>query len=144
AKGTKVNVPILPESKDDEYAFILERVMLPLISHFKPRAFVISAGFDAHLGEGMGYLNLSPSLYRHIGILLRELIRSEGARVVVVLEGGYSSGLRKGLPSFIKGLTAGGDELIRGSLEEGSRQYEVLRRLKALIEDSLRGLTLDL
>ncbi|MCS7103357.1 MAG: histone deacetylase family protein, partial [Candidatus Korarchaeum sp.] len=82
ARGTKVNVPIFPESKDEEYAFILERVMLPLVSYFKPRALVISAGFDAHLGEGMGYLNLSSNLYQHIGSFLRELSEAEGMKVV--------------------------------------------------------------
>lgn len=142
ARGTKVNIPIFPESGEREYAFILERVVVPLVSYFKPRALVVSAGFDAHSGEGMGYLNLGSSLYQHIGAFLRGLSESEGAGVVVVLEGGYSSGLRVGLPSFIKGLKAGG-ERIEGHLEEESRQYNVLRKLGGLLEGSLRGLTLD-
>ena len=144
ARGTKVNVPIFPESGDMEYAFILERLILPLVSYFKPRALVISAGFDAHQGEGMGYLELSSRLYQHMGSFLRELSVSEGMKVIVVLEGGYSSGLRMGLPSFIKGLVDGGEGLIRGHLKEGSRQREILRRLEALLEDNLMGLKIDL
>ncbi|RDD53560.1 MAG: histone deacetylase family protein [Candidatus Korarchaeota archaeon NZ13-K] len=142
AAGTKVNVPLLPESGDEEYAFILGRVLPPLISHFRPRALIVSAGFDAHSGEGMGHLSLSSKLYRYMGGFLRELSEAEGMRIVVVLEGGYSSGLRLGLPSFIRGLCEGG-EPIEGRLERGSRQHVMLMRLRDALERSLSGFTMD-
>ena len=144
ARGTKVNVPIFPESGDREYAFILERVIIALADRFKPKVLVLSAGFDAHEGEGMGYLSLSSNLYWQMGSFLREVTEQFGIRgTVVVLEGGYSEGLKHGLPSFLRGLSGMSGEKIKGELAEGSRQYGVLISLRKLLEDAVDGLRIE-
>jgi len=104
--GTKVNIPLLPGSRDPEYVHAWIEAVEPAIYFFKPRAIVISAGFDAHEGEVMGYVKLSTELYRWLGHRVWELSRRVASisGVVFVLEGGYGPGLYEGLPSFLLGL----------------------------------------
>jgi len=134
ARGTKVNIPVYPETGDKGYIFMLEDILNFLMEKFRPKAFVISAGFDAYAGEGMGYISLSSRAYWRMGNLLKELGENWGVKgFAVILEGGYSIGLRKGLPSFLKGISGMGGEGVGGELEEGTRQYKIFLQLKEFL-----------
>ncbi len=104
--GTKINIPLIPGSRDPEYIYSWIEVVEPVLWYFKPRALIISAGFDAHEGETMGYVKLSTQLYRWLGNRIWDLSRRipSIAGIVFILEGGYGPGLYKGLPEFILGL----------------------------------------
>ncbi len=105
AEGSKVNVPMPHYSKDDDYIFVWQEIVLPILKDVKPRVIVVSAGFDAFKGDGLATMELSEKFYHFAGASLSRF------SLALILEGGYSVGLRKGLPAFIEGYLEGKPEL---------------------------------
>jgi acetoin utilization deacetylase AcuC-like enzyme len=100
ARGTKVNFNAPPGAGDDAYSILLDAA-LEALKAFDPDYIVVSAGFDGYQGDNyMGSLRLTSGIFHRIGTLLRGL----DVPVVVVVEGGYSRGLERGLPAFTSGL----------------------------------------
>ena len=61
ARGRIVNVPLPAHAGDQAFAKILEAVIHPLASSFRPQALFVSAGFDAHWSDPLASLGLSTS-----------------------------------------------------------------------------------
>ena len=97
--GYKVNL-ILPEGAGDDLYLELTSRVKELFKEYAPEAIVVSAGFDAFFNDGLADLAATEVSYYKLG----ELVRSLGVPVVIVLEGGYSVGLVRGVVSFIEGL----------------------------------------
>jgi acetoin utilization deacetylase AcuC-like enzyme len=97
--GYKVNLVLPMGSGDDLYLDLAKRVE-ELLEKYTPEALVVSAGFDAFLNDGLADLAATEISYYRLG----EVIRSLRVPAVVVLEGGYSVGLERGVVSFIEGL----------------------------------------
>lgn len=72
---------------DSDYLSIIFHVLLPLATQFDPHFVIISAGFDALLGDPLGGMCLTPDGYSHILYHLKSLAQG---RMLVVLEGGYN------------------------------------------------------
>ncbi len=92
--GTTINVPLPPDSGDDVYAAIVERLVEPAVRRFRPDVLLVSLGFDAFWGDPLAMLRLSLAggytpLLRSAHALAAELC---GGRLVVALEGGYNLG----------------------------------------------------
>ncbi|AFL95611.1 putative histone deacetylase [Thermococcus cleftensis] len=100
AEGTKINVP-MPHYSGDDFIYAWNEVVLPVLAEFKPRLVVVSAGFDGFLGENLTTLRLSELFFAYAGSTLSRY------PLAVIFEGGYSVGLEKGLPAFIKGYLSG-------------------------------------
>ncbi|MCY0868429.1 MAG: histone deacetylase family protein [Desulfurococcus sp.] len=98
-RGLKVGIPLKPYTSDDSYTRVLE-LAWRLVEEYSPEALVVSAGFDGFMNDGLTDLALTEYSYYRIG----GLIRSLGVKTLIVLEGGYSSGLVRGLPAFMQGL----------------------------------------
>jgi acetoin utilization deacetylase AcuC-like enzyme len=95
AAGTVVNVPLGAGASDADLAAVFERVFVPILLAYRPRALLISAGFDAHRDDPLGDLAVThqgfAALARGLARLSADLGRSQpglGA-LVGVLEGGY-------------------------------------------------------
>ena len=116
AEGTKINLPMASHSGDDDYIFAWREIVVPIVNKFKPRIILISAGFDAFKGDGLATIQLTEKFYRFAGASL------SGYSLAVVLEGGYSVGLKKGLPAFVDGY-------LRGEVKEDAIKpsYETLK-----------------
>jgi len=98
--GFTLNCPLLPGQGDEEYMAILERDLAPAFAEFKPQVILVSAGFDAHVGDDMSDLKLSTEGFSRIMRKLVELANAySGGRIISVLEGGYSVQL---LPELIR------------------------------------------
>jgi acetoin utilization deacetylase AcuC-like enzyme len=68
-----------------------------------PRAWLASAGFDAHREDPLGGMQVSDEGYAAIGEML-DRVRGESP-VIAVLEGGYSlEALRGSVQAFVSGL----------------------------------------
>lgn len=104
ARGTKINIPLPPYSGDDDYLYAINEVVIPVIDYVKPRAIVVSAGFDAYKGDGLSEIELTQRFYNFYGMLLRALSRKIDVGIAAILEGGYSVGLKEGVQSFIQGF----------------------------------------
>lgn len=98
--GYKVNI-ILPPSTSDDLFIELLKVVTPIIENYSPEALVVSAGFDGFVNDGLADLKLTEKSYYEIGRFVRKL----SIPVLMVLEGGYASGLEKGVVSFVEGLS---------------------------------------
>ena len=74
---------------DAEYVVAFERVILPIITQFDPDLVLVSAGFDAAVGDPLGGMYVTPSMYGY----MTHVLCTRFQRVGLVLEGGYSLGM---------------------------------------------------
>ena len=74
---------------DAEYVVAFERVILPIITQFDPDLVLVSAGFDAAVGDPLGGMCATPSMYGY----MTHVLCTRFQRVGLVLEGGYSLGM---------------------------------------------------
>ncbi len=98
-RGYSVNFILEPKSGDDSYLFMLNLVS-EIIELYSPEAIVVSAGFDGFLDDGLADTMLTEHTYYNIGKLLRKL----NLPTLLVLEGGYSIGLERGIPALVYGI----------------------------------------
>jgi acetoin utilization deacetylase AcuC-like enzyme len=69
-----------------DYRAAFRWAIMPVLRTFSPELIVVSAGFDAALGDPLGGMALTPPAY---DAMTTELL-SLGAPMVVALEGGYN------------------------------------------------------
>jgi acetoin utilization deacetylase AcuC-like enzyme len=85
-----VNAPLRPGDGGERFRAAFETVILPRLRAFRPDFLVISAGFDAHMGDPLANLNLLEPDYAWVtGKLIEIADASASGRIVSVLEGGY-------------------------------------------------------
>ncbi|HEY8464354.1 MAG TPA: histone deacetylase [Bacillota bacterium] len=82
AYGLTLNVPLLPESGDNELLYVLEHLVLPVLADFQPDLVINAAGQDNHFTDPLTNMNVTAQGYAR----LTELLQPD----LVVLEGGYS------------------------------------------------------
>jgi histone deacetylase 6 len=115
AEGTKLNIPLNIISKkrkrydfqahgDNEYVYLYNRIIHPILEEFDPQFILVSSGFDAARKDYLGGFTVTPNGYFYITRRLQEFNRP----VLCVLEGGYHLG------STAQAATA----VVRGLLEE--------------------------
>ena len=89
-EGFNVNVPLNVTTDeghgDAQYLLIWRDILLPICREFGPQIILVSAGFDACIGDPLGGMRVTPPCY---GLLTR-LLLNECSKVGVVLEGGYN------------------------------------------------------
>ncbi len=103
AVGSKINIPVPPFSDDSVVAWVLSDVIGHVVSKFLPEAIVVSAGFDGHELDPLTNLEYTDIAYALVGYFLRYLLSNyEIKGITVVLEGGYSVGLRTGIAELLK------------------------------------------
>ncbi|KAH9628405.1 hypothetical protein HF086_015935 [Spodoptera exigua] len=87
-EGYNVNVPWNSRGMGDvEYMTAFTQVILPIAYSYNPQLVIVSAGFDACVGDPLGGCKVTPECYGRMTQLLRGLA---GGRVVLCLEGGYN------------------------------------------------------
>ena len=85
--GYNANLPLNSIGMSDiDYITILHQILLPLAHEFQPDLVLVSAGYDAAIGDPEGEMRLSPAAYGHI---IHALMSFAKGKVGVVLEGGY-------------------------------------------------------
>lgn len=87
-KGYNVNIPwSKPGKGDGDYIYAFEKVVMPIAFEFDPDFVILSAGFDAAIGDPMGGCKVSPNGYAHMTHMLKSLANGH---LAVILEGGYN------------------------------------------------------
>ncbi|MCX8185067.1 MAG: hypothetical protein RMI56_01775 [Sulfolobales archaeon] len=105
AEGTKVNVPLYPDSGDENYSWVLVNVVEKAREIFKPDVAVVFAGFDAHREDRLTQLQVTEAVYSLIGHYLRKLLETgEISGLVSILGGGYGRGMVRSFRSYVEGL----------------------------------------
>ncbi len=86
-KGYTLNIPLPAGTGDADYLKAIDEIVLPVLKQFKPELMLVSAGYDAHVSDMIGGMNLSTSCYYRISELLK---KNFGGGIVFSLEGGYN------------------------------------------------------
>ncbi|XP_055999659.1 histone deacetylase 6-like isoform X2 [Ostrea edulis] len=71
---------------DSEYIAAFQQVVMPIAYEFGPELVLVSAGFDAAMGDPLGCYLVTPAGYGHMTHMLSSLANG---KLVMVLEGGY-------------------------------------------------------
>src|SRR5262249_41671534 len=89
-EGYTVNVPFPAGFGDAEFAAAFARVVEPVARQYAPQFVLISAGFDAHLRDPLGGLQVTEAGFGAMARSLLELADEHaGGRCAAILEGGY-------------------------------------------------------
>ena len=87
AEGTKVNVPLAPETGEVAWLDAFRRVVLPLVRRWEPDVLVTQLGCDTHWSDPLAKLLLTTYAYAETARMLHELAH-EAARGRWVATGG--------------------------------------------------------
>src|SRR5579864_6899481 len=102
-RETTVNVPMSAGSGDEEYLHAFEHVVEPALARFEPELVLVSAGFDAYVGDLLGDMRLSKDGFREMA----RRCRAAAPRIAAVLEGGYDLDALPGLvDAALQGFTS--------------------------------------
>ena len=107
-EGLTVNAPLSVGAGDSHFRRALESRLLPAARAFGPEFVLISAGFDAHVDDPLGGMNVTPSGFGQLTQMVCGIADDccDG-RVVSVLEGGYGlAGLAQSVETHIRSLIA--------------------------------------
>ncbi|XP_058754604.1 histone deacetylase 5-like [Vicia villosa] len=86
--GYNINVPWENGGCGDaDYFAAWDHILLPVAKEFNPDIIIVSAGFDAAVGDPLGGCRITPFGY---SVLLKKLTDFAEGRIVLVLEGGYN------------------------------------------------------
>ena len=104
--GTTINCPFPARAGRDEILGAFRDRLLPAAEEFRPDLVLVSAGFDARLGDPLGQFRLLDRDFAEMTTLLQEIADKHAqGRLVSVLEGGYSlPGLAAAVQSHVGAL----------------------------------------
>ncbi|XP_053996185.1 histone deacetylase 6 isoform X2 [Hylaeus anthracinus] len=87
-EGFNINIPWNKKGMGDaEYIAAFQQVVMPIAYQFNPELILVSAGFDACIGDPLGGCLVTPEMYGHLTQWLSSLANG---RVILSLEGGYN------------------------------------------------------
>ena len=87
--GYTINLPVPAGSDGERWVSLLEHVVIPAATAFRPELVLISAGFDAHRADPLGGCQLESSDFARMARHVRDLAQHTHAPIGAVLEGGY-------------------------------------------------------
>ncbi len=91
-RGLKINIPMEPFSEGDSYLEVLNKVVEPALSWFRPNALVVQAGADAHFSDPLADNLLTTHDYEKIFNKIINLSDNNcNGNVLFTFGGGYSS-----------------------------------------------------
>jgi acetoin utilization protein AcuC len=92
ARGTSVNVPLMPYTGNDDYLWALERVLPSVAEAFEPDLILTQLGADTHHGDPLANLALTMPAYPRMAKVLHEIAHDHaGGRWVATGGGGYQA-----------------------------------------------------
>ena len=95
-----LNVALRAGSGDAEYLEAFDELVEPAVRAFAPDLVLVSAGFDAHLADPMGQMEVTADGFREMSARCAAL----APRTAAVLEGGYN---RETLPELVEAAREG-------------------------------------
>ena len=82
AVGATINIPLPPNTSEEGFLTVTEKVILPILHEFQPELIINSAGQDNHYSDPITNMNFSAQGYA----ALTERLQPD----IAVLEGGYA------------------------------------------------------
>jgi len=104
--GTTLNVPIDPETSEEENLALFKEKVVPAVEDFGPDFLLISAGFDSHRDDPIASLNMTEAGFAEMTRLMVGVAdESCKGRIVSCLEGGYNLGaLQRSVATHVQAL----------------------------------------
>ena len=118
ALGATINVPLPPETADEGYLTVIDRLVLPILEEYKPDIVINSAGQDNHYSDPLTNMRVSAQGYATLNARL--------APDIAVLEGGYS--IERALPYTNAGIILAMAGLDYSHVREPDYNPEALRQ----------------
>ncbi|XP_038578558.1 histone deacetylase 6 [Micropterus salmoides] len=105
-EGRTINLPWNKTGMTDaDYIAAFQQLLLPVAHEFQPQLVLVSAGFDAAVGDQKGEMCVSPQCFHVLTHMLMSL--AEG-RLVLALEGGYNlQATAEGVAACVRALLGG-------------------------------------
>ncbi|XP_057950645.1 histone deacetylase 5-like [Malania oleifera] len=86
--GFNINVPWENgRCGDADYLAVWDHILIPVAKDFDPDVIMISAGFDAAVGDPLGGCRVTPYGY---SLMLKKLMDFANGKIIMALEGGYN------------------------------------------------------
>eukprot|EP01126_Amoeba_proteus_P013883 TRINITY_DN15981_c0_g1_i1.p1 TRINITY_DN15981_c0_g1~~TRINITY_DN15981_c0_g1_i1.p1 ORF type:complete len:274 (+),score=42.81 TRINITY_DN15981_c0_g1_i1:400-1221(+) len=89
-KGYNLNIPLPPGCGHYAYLHAMETIVLPALRTYQPEFVVVASGLDANGLDPLARMLLSSDSYRIMTQKIIDFVNSQGAKLLVVHEGGYS------------------------------------------------------
>ncbi|CAH8305491.1 unnamed protein product [Eruca vesicaria subsp. sativa] len=87
-EGFNINVPWEQgRCGDADYLAAWDHILIPVAKEFNPDIILLSAGFDAAIGDPLGGCRVTPYGY---AVMLKKLMEFAQGKIVMALEGGYN------------------------------------------------------
>ena len=130
--GATVNLPFPAGFGDAEFAEAFTTVIEPIAEQFEPEFVLISAGFDAHVRDPLGGLNVSEAGFDYMTrSLLGVAKRHAGGRCAAILEGGYDlTAICNSSATVLDQLRAGGGPVNPAPASRATPLLERIRRVQ--------------
>jgi acetoin utilization deacetylase AcuC-like enzyme len=103
-RGATVNIPLPGGTSASSYLAAFSRLVMPVLTEFRPDWVLVSNGYDAHVRDPLGGLNLESDHYGWMANALVSVVPSN--RIIAFLEGGYDlDALGEASVATLDGLT---------------------------------------
>ncbi|MHA1215505.1 MAG: acetoin utilization protein AcuC [Candidatus Hodarchaeales archaeon] len=86
--GYSINIPLYPETWDELYSDIFEKIIPCIWKKYDPEFVIWQCGADGHYKDVLGHLALTTNLYSYLGKRIAELSRNCSAQGKLLLLGG--------------------------------------------------------
>ena len=102
--GYTMNFPLTPGKDDKDYLKIISGPVADALAEYRPELIIISAGFDAHINDPLGHMNVSSEGFGQLTALVSQMAQETAdGRIISFLEGGYDlSGLAESVSQHIQ------------------------------------------
>lgn len=130
--GFTVNLPLPPGQEDDDFLYLYQEVVDPIVQNFEPELILVSAGFDIWHRDPLGGMGMQAAGFRRLFALFRSWAdRFCPGRLVCTLEGGYDpAGNQAGVRAALEVMTAKEAEALEPEPPAGARAREVASRAR--------------
>ena len=89
--GYNVNIPLPPETSDQNYLYAFEEIVEPLAYEFKPDIILANGGGDAHFADSLGDLDLTAKGFFKLSKKISEISKKVcGGKMILHIVSGYN------------------------------------------------------
>jgi len=137
--GFTVNAPLPATCGNEEYLYLLDRLLLPIARIFNPEFVLVSAGFDCHYRDPLGMMRVDERGFAAMARRLKHLAAECcGGKLVAALEGGYDlKALADSGRALIEELGRDADDPITPAAA-ASRALPIIERARYFLEPHWR------
>ena len=90
-EGYNINIPVFAQFGDQEYTFLIGRLLQGIVEQFMPQIILVSAGYDGHKDDNMSGTLLTTEWFGTVTTMLKQFAKETCEnRLMYILEGGYN------------------------------------------------------